>query len=167
MAMAIAYLLLPNPLPVALKPELTTSYASGLIRRRTSTMSALSISGQQAVESNQSPVRQPLVSASRRIPLGFRPTPELGLLSLFLVLSMQVIGAFLSLAVVSIPTVNAFRRLAASMGKLSKVVAEEVHGILFFLKLSKREINELIQQLGNLRHKISGVHKGMEDRSTN
>ncbi|XP_059447646.1 uncharacterized protein LOC132179041 [Corylus avellana] len=87
---------------------------------------------------------------------GFRPSPQLGLLSLLFALSMAI-GAIFSLAVISIPTINAFRRLAASMDKLSRVVSEEVPGTLSSLKLSGLEINELNLQLSNLRSRISGI----------
>ncbi|KAK9138098.1 hypothetical protein Sjap_008692 [Stephania japonica] len=49
---------------------------------------------------------------------------------------MQAIGAVFALATVSIPTMNAFRRLATSMDKFSKVASEEVPGTLSSLKLS-------------------------------
>jgi hypothetical protein len=48
--------------------------------------------------------------------------------------------------------IQAFTRLAASMNKLSKVVSEEVPGTLSSLKLSGFEINDLTQQLTNLRY---------------
>ncbi|KAF3787354.1 hypothetical protein EJ110_NYTH12105 [Nymphaea thermarum] len=108
-----------------------------------------------------------------------RPPAELGLLSLLFVVSMfvdfpslpgvackhscgkslsntecnhmQAMGAFLSVAVISLPTMNAFRRLAVSMENLSKVASEEVPGTLSSLKLSGLEINDLTQQLSGLR----------------
>ena len=46
---------------------------------------------------------------------------------------------------------QAFRRLGASVHKLSQVVSEEVPGTLSSLKLSAREINELTRQLAKLR----------------
>ncbi|KAK9123651.1 hypothetical protein Sjap_013253 [Stephania japonica] len=49
---------------------------------------------------------------------------------------MQAIGAVFALATVSIPTMYAFRRLATSMDKFSKVASEEVPGTLSSLKLS-------------------------------
>ncbi|KAK2644964.1 hypothetical protein Ddye_020159 [Dipteronia dyeriana] len=85
----------------------------------------------------------------------YRP-PQLGLLSLFFVLS-TAIGAIVSLAIVSVPTMMAFRKLAISADKLSRVVSEEVPGTLSSLKLSGLEINELTQQLSSLRQKISGI----------
>ncbi|KAK9090654.1 hypothetical protein Sjap_023831 [Stephania japonica] len=48
----------------------------------------------------------------------------------------KAIGAVFALATVSIPTMNAFRRLATSMDKFSKVASEEVPGTLSSLKLS-------------------------------
>ncbi|KAK9109633.1 hypothetical protein Sjap_017693 [Stephania japonica] len=74
---------------------------------------------------------------------------------------MQAIGAVFALATVSIPTMNAFRRLATSMDKFSKVASEEVPGTLSSLKLSGLEINDLTQQLSKIRQKISGSRNGM------
>ncbi|ESR32438.1 hypothetical protein KPL70_002220 [Citrus sinensis] len=82
--------------------------------------------------------------------------PELALLSLLFVLSMAI-GAIFSLAIISIPTMIAFKKLADSADKLSKIVSEEVPGTLSLLKLSGFELNELTQQLTNLRLKISGT----------
>ncbi|XP_012574527.1 uncharacterized protein [Cicer arietinum] len=84
------------------------------------------------------------------INLGFRPTPELGLFSHLLVLSMAF-GAFFSVAVISIPTLMAFGRLGASVKKLSNVVSEEVPGTLASLNLSSLELKDLTQQLSSLR----------------
>ncbi|XP_020226723.1 uncharacterized protein LOC109808233 [Cajanus cajan] len=118
---------------------------------------------------NSPPPSQSLVAAAPPIAvaknLGLRPTPELGLLSHLFVLSMAF-GAFFSVAVVSIPTLIAFGRLGASANKLSKVVSQEVPGTLFSLKLSSMELNELTQQFGSLRHKISGIPTGMKDGGT-
>ncbi|XP_015900071.1 uncharacterized protein LOC107433310 [Ziziphus jujuba] len=83
-----------------------------------------------------------------------RATPELGLVSLLFVLSTAFI-ALISLAVISIPTMNAFRRLEASANQLSDIVSQEVPGTLFSLKLSGLDIHELTQQLAILREKIS------------
>ncbi|KAK9116573.1 hypothetical protein Sjap_015520 [Stephania japonica] len=74
---------------------------------------------------------------------------------------MQAIGAIFALDTVSIPTINAFRRLATSMDKFSKVASEEVPGTLSSLKLSGLEINDLTQQLSKIRQKISGSRNGM------
>ncbi|KAJ6897784.1 hypothetical protein NC652_024566 [Populus alba x Populus x berolinensis] len=52
---------------------------------------------------------------------------------------------------------QAFRRVGASVHKLSQVVSEEVPGTLSSLKLSAREINELTRQLAKLRQKISAT----------
>ncbi|KAK9147156.1 hypothetical protein Sjap_007059 [Stephania japonica] len=89
-----------------------------------------------------------------------RSSPELGILSLFFSLSMAV-GAVFALATVYIPTMNAFRKLATSMDKFSKVASEEVPGTLSSLKLSGLEINDLTQQLSKIRQKISGSRNGM------
>lgn len=48
--------------------------------------------------------------------------------------------------------VQAFKKLADSTDKLSKIVSEEVPGTLSSLKLSGFELNELTQQLTNLRY---------------
>ncbi|CAN6467070.1 unnamed protein product [Victoria cruziana] len=101
-----------------------------------------------------------------------RPPAELGLFSLLFVLSMvlsvrgeigirvlvgrQAMGAFVSLAVISLPTMNAFRKLAVSMEELSKVASVEVPGTLSSLKLSGLEINDLTQQLNGLRQRLTG-----------
>ncbi|KAK9116352.1 hypothetical protein Sjap_015299 [Stephania japonica] len=73
----------------------------------------------------------------------------------------KAIGAVFALATVSIPTMNAFRRLATSMDEFSKVASEEVPGTLSSLKLSGLEINDLTQQLSKIRQKISGSRNGM------
>ncbi|KAH7526821.1 hypothetical protein ACOSP7_007844 [Xanthoceras sorbifolium] len=90
--------------------------------------------------------------------------PQLGLLSLLFVLS-AAIGAMLSVAIISVPTMMAFRKLAVSADKLSKVVSEEVPGTLSSLKLSGLEINELTQQLSSLRQKVSGIRGDKKRRS--
>ncbi|KAK9091064.1 hypothetical protein Sjap_024241 [Stephania japonica] len=77
---------------------------------------------------------------------------------------MQAIGAVFALATVSIPTMNAFRRLATSMDKFSKVASEEVPGTLSSLKLSGLEINDLTQQLSKIRHPLRSRHMCMLHR---
>lgn len=67
-----------------------------------------------------------------------RQDPELGLAAVLFVISM------------------AFKKLAASTAKLSKVVSKEVPGTLSSLKLSGLEINDLTCQLNNLKRIISG-----------
>lgn len=47
--------------------------------------------------------------------------------------------------------IQAFRKLAISMAKLSKVVSKEVPGTLSSLKLSGLEINDLTNLLANVR----------------
>ncbi|XP_052207813.1 uncharacterized protein LOC127811716 isoform X2 [Diospyros lotus] len=96
----------------------------------------------------------PLSDFGRRLSL--RSGAELGLLSLFFVLSMAI-GAIISLALISLPTVSALKRLAVSMDKLVHLVLKEVPGTLTSLRLSVLEVNELVQQLNNLRQKISGI----------
>ncbi|XP_062108887.1 uncharacterized protein LOC133819612 isoform X2 [Humulus lupulus] len=97
--------------------------------------------------------------------LRLQPKPELGLLSIFFVLSMAF-GALISLSVVFIPTMKAFRRLAASMDQLSNVVSEEVPGTLISFKLSGLQIHQLTQQLRNLRQKISPSEKKSSNSSS-
>ncbi|TKY72950.1 hypothetical protein E2542_SST01697 [Spatholobus suberectus] len=149
------------PFPVLVRTSAASTPVAG------DTIAAAAILEQQAP--NLPPSSQSLVAASPPVVvarnLGFRPTPELGLLSHLFVLSMAF-GAFFSVAVVSIPTLIAFGRLGASVKKLSKVVSEEVPGTLSSLKLSSIELNELTQQLSGLRHKIAGVPMGTKDRST-
>ncbi|KHN04666.1 hypothetical protein glysoja_033135 [Glycine soja] len=105
------------------------------------------------ISEQQTPNLQSLVAAASPTTvarnLGFRPSPELGLLSHLFVLSMAF-GAFFSVAVFSIATLIAFGRLGASVKKLSKVVSEEVPGTLYSLKLSSVELSD----------------KEMKDRST-
>ncbi|KAG5116896.1 hypothetical protein JHK84_043009 [Glycine max] len=133
------------------------------------------------ISEQQTPNLQSLVAAAPPTTvarnLGFRPSPELGLLSHLFVLSMAF-GAFFSVAVFSIATLIAFGRLGASGKKLSKVVSEEVPGTLYSLKLSSVELSDLPNNLV-----ISGtslvfailfggcwnlllIHKEMKDRST-
>ncbi|RWW33868.1 hypothetical protein GW17_00001385 [Ensete ventricosum] len=72
-------------------------------------------------------------SPSLPINLGLSREPELGLFSILFVISM------------------AFKKLAVSADKLSKVVSEEVPGTLSSLKLSGLEINDLTFQLNILK----------------
>ncbi|XP_010999334.1 PREDICTED: uncharacterized protein LOC105107195 isoform X2 [Populus euphratica] len=111
------------------------------------------------VSSNVADAPQSKLPSSTRLPftpshlksLGFEPSPpHLALLSLLFLLSMAI-GAIFSLAAICLPTIAAFRRLGASVNKLSQVVSEEVPGTLSSLKLSAREINELARQLAKLR----------------
>ncbi|OIV97321.1 hypothetical protein TanjilG_07073 [Lupinus angustifolius] len=67
--------------------------------------------------------------------LGFRPTSEFGILSQFFVLSMAF-GAFFAVALVSIPTMIAFRRLEASMKKLSIRLFQKKYLELYLLSNS-------------------------------
>ncbi|XP_048430698.1 uncharacterized protein LOC125468031 isoform X1 [Pyrus x bretschneideri] len=86
--------------------------------------------------------------------LRIRPIAELGLLSVLFVLSAAFAAVF-SVAILCIPTINAMRRLAVAVGKLSNVVSREVPGTLYSLKLSGVEINDLAKQLAALREQIS------------
>ncbi|XP_052207817.1 uncharacterized protein LOC127811716 isoform X5 [Diospyros lotus] len=81
----------------------------------------------------------PLSDFGRRLSL--RSGAELGLLSLFFVLSM------------------ALKRLAVSMDKLVHLVLKEVPGTLTSLRLSVLEVNELVQQLNNLRRYLESERK--------
>ncbi|XP_024022966.1 uncharacterized protein LOC112092046 [Morus notabilis] len=107
----------------------------------------------------------PITPLKRVISLPPKPHPYIALLSLLFVLSMAF-GALLSLALLSIPTIKAFRNLAASMEQLSKVVSQEVPGTLTSLRLSGLEINQLTQQLATLRQKISSSPLSKKHRSS-
>ncbi|KAK4266024.1 hypothetical protein QN277_026999 [Acacia crassicarpa] len=162
--------------PIPLKPPATmaASFAPVVIPRRRSMTSAsatsLEVTSKLETSKSISPPSssESFVSATPPIRgvknLGFRPTPELGLLSLFFPLSMAF-GAFFSVALVSVPTIIAFGRLGASMKKLSKVASEEVPGTLSSLKLSSMELNDLTQKLRNLSDMISGI-RPVKDRDT-
>ncbi|XP_020265751.1 uncharacterized protein LOC109841251 isoform X2 [Asparagus officinalis] len=78
----------------------------------------------------------------------------------------EAMGSFISVALVSLPALNAFRKLAISMDKLKKVVSEEVPGTLSSLKLSSLEINDLTSQLKYLRQRISGSQSGEKIRAS-
>ncbi|XP_024465553.2 uncharacterized protein LOC7477208 isoform X3 [Populus trichocarpa] len=162
-------LLLLGPTPLCLYPSMSVGrlrpcsccsvppYTSMLGRTRGTTpgTAALLIN---RVSSNVADAPQSKLLSSTRLPftpshlksLGFKPSPpQLALLSLLFLLSMAI-GAIFSLAVICLPTIAAFRRLGASVHKLSQVVSEEVPGTLSSLKLSAHEINELARQLTNL-----------------
>ncbi|XP_026663332.1 uncharacterized protein LOC113463224 [Phoenix dactylifera] len=72
----------------------------------------------------ESDARHPILSPAPRDQSRASPDPELGLLSLLFVISL------------------AFRKLAASVDKLSKVVSEELPGTLSLLKMSGLEISD-------------------------
>ncbi|XP_068660840.1 uncharacterized protein [Aristolochia californica] len=135
----------------------TVALASSRGSKKPGPFFASSASSSQSVVLEQSTsVAHPMTQMAKN--MGFRPSPELGLLLVSFVIT-SVFGAFLSLA--------ALRKLAVAMQKLSKVVAEEVPGTLSSLKLSSLEINDLTQQLSSLRQRISGKKNGMtEDRKT-
>ncbi|KAL5541446.1 hypothetical protein UlMin_009156 [Ulmus minor] len=130
----------------------------GTTRRPLGSKSSLSFASSTTV--NSSSVGFPVQTLTR---LKLPPKPELGLLSLLFVLS-TAFGSILCLALLSIPTMNAFRTLAASMDHLSKVVSEEVPGTLSSLRLSGLEIQELTQQLTNLRQKIAATRPTRKKR---
>ncbi|XP_068660841.1 uncharacterized protein [Aristolochia californica] len=127
----------------------TVALASSRGSKKPGPFFASSASSSQSVVLEQSTsVAHPMTQMAKN--MGFRPSPELGLLLVSFVIT-SVFGAFLSLAVISLPTMLALRKLAVAMQKLSKVVAEEVPGTLSSLKLSSLEINDLTQQLSSLR----------------
>ncbi|KAK9153214.1 hypothetical protein Sjap_000694 [Stephania japonica] len=61
---------------------------------------------------------------------------------------------------------NAFRRLATSMDKFSKVASEEVPGTLSSLQLSRLEINDLTQQLSKIRSIMNYLIKSNSDEDS-
>nr|AFK40584.1 unknown [Lotus japonicus] len=152
------------PIPVITPPSLPNSPSPFSLRVRTSTTPPPPLISEQQTPNSPS-TQSRIAAAPPSTNLGFRPTPELGLLSHLFVLSMAFC-AFLSVAAVSIPTLIAFGRLRTSVKKLSKVVSEEVPGTLYSLKLSSRELNDLTKQLSDLRHNISGVTMGKKDASS-
>ncbi|XP_042475251.1 uncharacterized protein LOC122057267 [Macadamia integrifolia] len=163
-------LLLSNQLTV--RPMTSRWFSSSLFRRRAvvSPANVILAAANSGSEKGATPIIYKQCSTTAPIShfatsFGLRrPTPELGLISLVFVLSTAA-GAIFLLALISIPTKNAFRKLSASMRKLSKVVSEEVPGTLSSLKLSGIEINDLTQQLSTLRQKISGYQNGKRGRS--
>ncbi|KAJ4956211.1 hypothetical protein NE237_012994 [Protea cynaroides] len=162
-------LILSNQL--TLRPTTSPRISSSLLRRRAVASSANVIRAAVSNTRSEKPIpivykqclaAPPITHFATGLGLG-RPSPELGLISLVFVLSTAA-GAIFLLALISIPTKNAFTRLSTSMAKLSKVVSEEVPGTLYSLKLSGIEINDLTQQLSTLRQKISGYQNGKKSR---
>ncbi|KAK4856850.1 hypothetical protein QYF36_021941 [Acer negundo] len=159
---------LPNPNPASIKfkekhrisKRSSCSVSSVVAKSGVITMSATS----QPQTQTQSWVSCTTTAAAAPPFIKHYKPPQLGLLSLFFVLS-TAIGAIASLAIVSVPTMMAFRKLAVSADKLSRVVSEEVPGTLSSLKLSGLEINELTQQLSSIRQKISGIRGHKKSRS--
>ncbi|GKU96074.1 hypothetical protein SLEP1_g9354 [Rubroshorea leprosula] len=139
-----------NPSPPAFKP---IRIPIPISRPQNATVATMAVSPTQPV-------------AVRALGFRLQPSPELGLLSLLFVLSMAV-GAIFSLTVVSIPTMDAFRKMSDSMDRLSKTVSEEVPGTLSSFKLSALEINELTQHLSNLRQKLSSFKVAKKGRKDN
>lgn len=170
-----------NPLSVAvkLKPGRQRQKPIGLVAQRNTSVS-VSVAGNGSDSTlrrrpdfhlpnwNSFPSTLTLTLTAQPLPIQqqllLKPSPQLALFSLLFVLSMAL-GSILSLAILSIPIMNAFTRLAASMDKLSKVVSEEVPGTLSSLKLSGLEINELTQQLYKLRQIVSGAHYRKKERT--
>ncbi|XP_030922732.1 uncharacterized protein LOC115949590 [Quercus lobata] len=172
-----------NPLTVAvkLKPGRQKQKPIGLVAQRNASVSvSVSVAGNGSNSTlrrppdfnlpnwNSFPSTLTLTLTTQPLPvqqqLLLKPSPLLALFSLLFVLSMAL-GSILSLAILSIPIMNAFTRLAASMDKLSKVVSEEVPGTLSSLKLSGLEINELTQQLDKLRQIVSGTRYRKKERN--
>ncbi|PRQ39687.1 hypothetical protein RchiOBHm_Chr4g0427961 [Rosa chinensis] len=116
---------------------------------------------QPLLSSCSSSVTSPSVQLLRA--LHIRPTPELGLASLLFVL-FTAFAALFSLAIFSIPTINALRKLATSVDKLSHVVSQEVPGTLLSLKLSGIEVNDLTKQLTSIRKMISATGWGKNSK---
>ncbi|KAM5568483.1 hypothetical protein ABKV19_016178 [Rosa sericea] len=116
---------------------------------------------QPLLSSSSSSVTSPSVQLLRA--LRIRPTPELGLASLLFVLS-TAFAALFSLAIFSIPTITALRKLATSVDKLSHVVSREVPGTLLSLKLSGLEVNDLTKQLTSIRKMISATGWGKNSK---
>ncbi|GMN55065.1 hypothetical protein TIFTF001_024192 [Ficus carica] len=81
-------------------------------------------------------------------------------------LLLQAFASFLSLAILSIPTIKAFRRLASSTEQLAKVVSQEVPGTLTSLRLSGLEIHQLTRQLATLRQFLSSSPLSKRHRSS-
>ncbi|XP_061991756.1 uncharacterized protein LOC133709850 isoform X3 [Rosa rugosa] len=113
------------------------------------------------LSSSSSSVTAPSVQVVKA--LRIRPSPELGLASLLFVLS-TAFAALFSLAIFSIPTINALRKLATSVEKLSHVVSEEVPGTLLSLKLSGLEVNDLTKQLTGIRKMVSAARWGKNSK---
>ncbi|KAK4586283.1 hypothetical protein RGQ29_023452 [Quercus rubra] len=157
-----------NPLTVAvkLKPGRQRQKPIGLVAQRNASVSVVGNGSNSTLRRppdfhlpnwNSFPSTLALTITAQPLPIQqqllLKPSPQLAL------------GSILSLAILSIPTMNAFTRLAASMDKLSKVVSEEVPGTLSSLKLSGLEINELTQQLDKLRQIVSGTHYRTKERN--
>ncbi|MED6196623.1 hypothetical protein PIB30_049206 [Stylosanthes scabra] len=147
----------PNKFPIPMKPPQTlTAPTSPFSIRITNSLPSPLIPKHHTLHSpphihSLVAAPPPVAPATKR---WLRPTPELGIMSNLFVFTMAF-GAFISVALVSIPTLIAFRRLGASVNKLSKVVSEEVPGTLSSLKLSSLELNDLTQKLSNLRRSLS------------
>ncbi|TXG71518.1 hypothetical protein EZV62_000097 [Acer yangbiense] len=165
---------LPNPNPASIKFKEKHRISNSGTKRNSWSVSSVvatsnSKSGVITMSATSQPQTQSWVSCTTAAAAAppfikhYKP-PQLGLLSLYFVLS-TAIGAIVSLAIFSVPTMMAFRKLAVSADKLSRVVSEEVPGTLSSLKLSGLEINELTQQLSSLRQKISGIRGHKKSRS--
>uniref|UniRef100_A0A7N0UBP6 Uncharacterized protein n=1 Tax=Kalanchoe fedtschenkoi TaxID=63787 RepID=A0A7N0UBP6_KALFE len=87
-----------------------------------------------------------------------QPRLELGLSAVSFALA-AVFGSFLSLGVISIAAMGAFKRLGISASRLEKVVAREVPGTLLSLRLSGMEISGVTQHLSSIRRVVSGADR--------
>ncbi|KAJ4722686.1 PAB-dependent poly(A)-specific ribonuclease subunit PAN3 [Melia azedarach] len=181
---------LPSPAIVAINDKLSISQLPRA-RRSNFSVSVASISKPDNSDIRVSQPELSRLSSSSAVPAppfvnAIQNPPEMALLSLLFVLSMvfpiqifslvsiyrikytsflfwlQAIGAIFSLAVISIPTMIALKKLAVSANELSKIVSEEVPGTLSSLKLSSLEINELTQQLSNLRFRVVNMPRKAE-----
>ncbi|KAL6193517.1 hypothetical protein ACLB2K_034601 [Fragaria x ananassa] len=163
------------PVAVPLKPAIPfpgSRKASSVVSRKLNnpSLSKLQLSNIDIPPSQTQPLLSSSSSSSETAPsvqpvrtLRIRPSPELGLSSLLFVLS-TAFAALLSLAIFSIPTINALRKLATSMEKLSHVVSQEVPGTLLSLKLSGLEVNDLTKQLTSIRQMISATGSGKNSK---
>ncbi|KAJ4722685.1 PAB-dependent poly(A)-specific ribonuclease subunit PAN3 [Melia azedarach] len=156
---------LPSPAIVAINDKLSISQLPRA-RRSNFSVSVASISKPDNSDIRVSQPELSRLSSSSAVPAppfvnAIQNPPEMALLSLLFVLSMAI-GAIFSLAVISIPTMIALKKLAVSANELSKIVSEEVPGTLSSLKLSSLEINELTQQLSNLRFRVVNMPRKAE-----
>ncbi|XP_004298250.1 PREDICTED: uncharacterized protein LOC101291917 [Fragaria vesca subsp. vesca] len=164
------------PVAVPLKPAIPfpgSRKASSVVSRKLNnpSLSKLQLSNIDIPPSQTQPLLSSSSSSSSETApsvqpvrtLRIRPSPELGLASLLFVLS-TAFAALLSLAIFSIPTINALRKLATSMEKLSHVVSQEVPGTLLSLKLSGLEVNDLTKQLTSIRQMISATGSGKNSK---
>ncbi|RLN30602.1 uncharacterized protein C2845_PM05G11820 [Panicum miliaceum] len=107
-----------------------------------------------AAQSHSPPPPLPAAGAVRR-------DAETGL-ALLLVVLAAVMSCFLSLTILSFTACRTLHKLETAANRLAKVVAEEAPGTLSSLKLSFLEINDLTNQLNNLRKRLTISRFGKE-----